>query len=162
MASRHSTNLIAAGAAAPDFRLSSLSGSEVTLGELTSRGRVVLCFFKISCPVCQMAAPFLERLHRSGGLAIVGVSQNGSDATREFNQYYDVTFPVLLDSEDANYPASNSYGIANVPTLFVVEPDGLVSRVIEGWNKVEMEALGAEAKMTLFQPGDNVPAWKAG
>jgi len=109
-----------------------------------------------------MTAPFLERLHRSGGLAIVGISQNDADATREFNQYYGVTFSVLLDSENANYPASNAYGIANVPTLFVVEPDGRVSRVIEGWNKVDMEALAAEAKMTLFQAGDNVPAWKAG
>ena len=162
MAARRQRQLLDIATPAPAFRLATLEGGEATLAALTAQAPVLLVFFKVTCPVCQLAMPFLERLHRSGGLAIVGVSQNGSDATREFNQYYDVTFPVLLDSEDANYPASNSYGIANVPTLFVVEPDGMVSRVIEGWNKVEMEALGAEAKMTLFQPGDNVPAWKAG
>ena len=32
-----------------------------------------------------------------------------------------------------------------------VEPDGTVSRD-EGWNKMDMEALGAAAGMTLFRP----------
>ena len=69
---------------------------------------------------------------------------------------------MLLDSEDAGYPASNAYGINSVPTLFLVEPDGVISRAIEGWNRIDMEALGAEAGIALFQAGDNVPAWKAG
>jgi hypothetical protein len=46
--------------------------------------------------------------------------------------------------------------------MFLVEADGVISRVIEGWNKADMEALGAVAGVTLFRPEDNVPAWKAG
>jgi hypothetical protein len=46
--------------------------------------------------------------------------------------------------------------------MFLVEPDGAISRVIEGWNKIDMESLGALAGMALFRPEDNVPAWKAG
>ena len=46
--------------------------------------------------------------------------------------------------------------------MFLVEPDGMISRVIEGWNRKDMEALAADAHMTLFRPEDNVPAWKAG
>ena len=57
---------------------------------------------------------------------------------------------------------SNLYGISSVPTMFLVEPDGMISRVIEGWNRKDMEALAADADMTLFRPEDNVPAWKAG
>ena len=46
--------------------------------------------------------------------------------------------------------------------MFLVEADGKLSQVIEGWNKIDMEALGGRAGMTLFRAGDNVPAWKAG
>ena len=46
--------------------------------------------------------------------------------------------------------------------MFLVEPDGAISRVVEGWNRIDMEGLGAEAGIGLFREGENVPAWKAG
>ena len=162
MASRRQRTLLDPGSRAPGFRLSRAEGGESTLAEWTVRGRVLLAFFKVTCPVCQLTMPFLERMHASGGLAICGISQNDTRDTREFNQYFGVTFGTLLDAEDEDFPVSNAYGIATVPTLFLVEPDGAISRVIEGWNKQDMEALGAAAGMTLFRPEDNVPAWKAG
>ena len=109
-----------------------------------------------------MTAPFLERLHASGGLPVYGISQNEPNDTREFNEYFGVSFPTLLDSEDEGYPVSNAYGISSVPTMFLVEPDGTLGRVIEGWNKIDMQSLGERAGMELFRPEDNVPAWKAG
>jgi peroxiredoxin len=162
MASRRQQPLPHPGTLAPGFRLASLEGGEVTLAGLTSGGPVLLVFFKITCPVCQMAMPFLERLHRQGALPVYGISQNDPDDTREFNQEFGVTFPILLDSEEEGFPASNAYGLSSVPTMFLVEPGGTLERVIEGWSKLDMEALGASAGMTLFAAGDNVPAWKAG
>jgi len=53
------------GAKAPDFELKTLDGKRGSLGEELSRGPVVLAFFKASCPTCQYAFPFLERLHRA-------------------------------------------------------------------------------------------------
>ncbi len=52
---------------------------------------------------------------------------------------------------------SNQYGISSVPTMFLVEPDGVVSRVIEGWNRKDMEGLAAAAEMTLVPPGGQRP-----
>jgi hypothetical protein len=49
-----------------------------------------------------------------------------------------------------------------VPTLFLVEPNGAISRVIEGWQKREIEWLGAKAGASPFRRGDSVPDWKAG
>jgi peroxiredoxin len=106
--------------------------------------------------------PYLERLHRQGTLSIYGISQNNARDTREFNQHFGVSFPTLLDSEDRGFPASNAYGISSVPTMFLVEPDGTLGSVIQGWNRKDMEALGVRAATTLFRPDDNVPAWKAG
>jgi peroxiredoxin len=162
MASLRQRALLDPGSRAPGFRLVRLEGGEATLAELTAQGRLLLVFFKVTCPVCQLAMPFLERLYASGALSMCGISQNDAADTREFNTYFGVTFATLLDTEETDFPASNAYGISSVPSMFLVEPDGTVSRVIEGWSKMDMEALGAGAGMTLFRPEDSVPVWKAG
>src|ERR1035441_6856274 len=145
MASRRQRPLLDPGVRAPRFRLSRLEGGEATLAEIGARGRVLLVFFKVTCPVCQLTMPFLERMRASGTLAICAISQNDAGDTGEFNRSFGVTIPTLLDSEDEDFPASNAYGIASVPTMFLVEPAGEISRVIEGWSKPDMEALGAAA-----------------
>ena len=162
MASQRQRPILDSGSPAPGFRLPRLEGGPATLAELTARGRVLLVFFKVTCPVCQLTLPFLERLHAMGTLAICGISQNDAADTREFNSAFGVSFPTLLDAGDEDFPVSNAYGISSVPSMFLVEPDGMISRVMEGWNRIDMEALGAVAGMTLFRPEDNVPAWKAG
>ena len=121
-----------------------------------------LAFFKVNCPVCQLTFPFLERIHTAGGIPIVGISQNCPEDTTEFAREFGVTFPLLLDQEAQGFPASNDYGISSVPTMFLVEPNGSVSRVIEGWNRSEIQWLGAKAGVNPIRPDDNVPAWKAG
>jgi peroxiredoxin len=166
MAARGTRKLIDPGSRAPDFRLPRLDGGDVTLKELVSNGPVLLVFFKISCPICQFTFPFLERIHTAGSLPIFGISQNDAEDTREFNREFGITFPTLLDSEESGFPASNDYGISSVPTMFLLEPDGAVSYVIEGWNKKEIAWLGSKAGgkagVNLFRQGDNVPEWKAG
>ena len=127
-----------------------LGGGEVSLREA---GPVLLAFFKISCPVCQFTLPFLNRICPER--KVLGVSQNTERDTRHFVEHFGVEYPVLLDPEDA-FPASNAFGITNVPTTFLCGADGRVEQVIEGWNKKDMDALGA------LREGDNVPAWKAG
>ena len=162
MASLRQRALLDPGSRAPDFRLARLEGGEATLAELTARGRVLLVFFKVTCPVCQLTIPFLERLNVNGTLSICGISQNDAADTREFNTYFGVGFATLMDAEESDFQVSNAYGISSVPTMFLVEADGTISRVIEGWSKMEMEALGASAGMTLFRSEDNVPMWKPG
>jgi peroxiredoxin len=157
MAASKQPKILEAGSTAPEFRLARLDGATATLAEILSGGPALLAFFKISCPVCQLTLPYLERLHNSGTLRIFGISQNDESDTRDFNEDFGVTFPVLLDSEDEEFPASNAFGISSVPSLFLVERDGRVSRVIEGWRKTGIQELGIE-----FRPGDNVPEWKAG
>ncbi|SRR5579883_2830621 len=156
MAAHRQRPLLPAGKAAPEFRLRKLEGGEVTLAELLKGGPVLLAFFKVTCPVCQMTLPFLERLHAAGTRRVFGVSQNGEEDTQNFARHFGLTFPMLLDPEDDGFVASNTYGISSVPTQYLIDGSGLITDVIEGWLKVEMERLGA------VRPDDNVPAWKAG
>ena len=162
MSAHRNRQLLEAGAHAPGFRLARLAGGEAGLGDLIATGPVLLAFFKITCPVCQLTLPFLDRLNAPGSLAIYGISQNNPEDTAEFAQTYRLRFPMLLDAEESGFPASNAYGISSVPTLFLVETDGRISRVVEGWNRKEIEWLGARLGVTAIGPGDRVPDWKAG
>lgn len=162
MAARNQHRLLDAGSRAPDFRLPRLSGGEAALTDLISRGPVLLAFFKVTCPVCQLTFPFLERLHSAGTLPVYGISQNDDEDTREFNREFGLTLPMLRDDEEDGFAVSNAFGISSVPTVFLIERDGTISRVIEGWLKKEIEWLGAKAGVVPFRRGDNVPEWKAG
>jgi peroxiredoxin len=162
MASGRQPKLLDAGAAVPDVRLKLYLGGEVGLREIAAQGPVLLVFFKVSCPVCQLTFPFLERIHKTGALKIYGVSQNDVRDTRDFNEDFGITFPTLLDDESERFPASNAFGISSVPTMFLVETDGTISHVIEGWRRKEMEWLGAKTGTQVIRQGENVPEWKAG
>ena len=161
---------IIAGQSAPDFSLKSIDGTECSLPKLLKRGPVFVSFFKVSCPVCQFTFPFLERLYKRYGrkdVTFLGISQDSARATKEFADEYGVTFPMVLDTE--GYPASNAYGLTNVPTSFLIDTDGSVKIASMGFNKKELEAIAAElserGKMpdaALFRPDESVPANRPG
>ncbi len=155
--------LLEAGAAAPDFELALLGGGAATKQSLLGDGKpVLLAFFKVSCPVCQMSFPFLERLAASDRVKILGVSQDHAGATESFRSRFGVTFPALLDEEAKGYAASNAYGISHVPTMFLLEPSGEIGAVTEGFSKAFFLELGERAGIAPFQSGEYVPEWKAG
>jgi peroxiredoxin len=162
MASPDHHKLLAAGARVADFRLARLDGGESTLTDLLAGGPAVLAFYKVSCPVCQLTLPYLERIQASGRLPVFAISQNDAEDSRDFNRRFGVTMPTLLDREESGFAVSNAFGISSVPTLFLLEQDGAVARVVEGWQKKEIAKLGAQAGVNPFQKGDSVPDWKAG
>lgn len=159
------------GTEAPDFELKVLDGKRFVLHEELARGPVVVAFFKVSCPTCQYAFPFLERLEQAyggRGVRIVGVSQNDAKATAGFAKEFDVTFPMLLDDTDG-YPVSNAYGLTNVPSIFWIAQDGEIEISSVGWVKADFEAInrkvagsGKSAPAALFRPGEEVRDFRAG
>ena len=161
---------IIAGQTAPDFSLKSIDGTEYSLSKLLSRGPVFVSFFKVSCPVCQFAFPYLERLYKRYGakdVTFLGISQDNARATRDFADEYSVTFPIALDAE--GFPASNAYGLTNVPTTFLIDTDGSVKIASMGFNKKDLEAVAAELSergkiplSALFRPDESVPTNRPG
>ncbi len=146
---------------APLFTLQRVDGASQSLAAMLQQGPVLLVFYKISCPVCQLTMPFVERM-TAGSLPIVAISQDGEIATRRFQQTYGLTMTTLLDREEDGYAVSNAYGITHVPTLFVVEADGSISKAFNGFSKADLEAVAKRTGVELFGANDNVPAWKAG
>lgn len=162
---------LSTGTRAPEVSLPLLSGGKFDLSSALKRGPVLLVFFKISCPVCQMTLPYLERIYRNfagSKLQIVGVSQNDAKATAAFNKEYGVTFPVALD-DPQKYAVSNAYGLTNVPTLFLVGQSGNIEMSSVGWARADVQAVAdAAAKQdgakhfAVFGAKEAVPDFKAG
>lgn len=162
---------LTAGVRAPDFILPTVDGQPASLQEALTKGPVVLAFFKVGCPVCQYAFPFFERMYRANqgaNVTMLGISQNNADDTQAFLREYGITFPVALD-DPANYAVSNAYGLTNVPTLFLIAPDGEIEVSSVSWSKAEIEAINAklagyrqQSPTVLWHKGDDVREFRAG
>ncbi len=162
--------MLEAGATAPQFSLRDLDGKPHSLSDALQKGPVLLAFFKISCPVCQFTFPFIERIfERYGGgkSAIWAISQDDVPDTRDFCKEFEITFPALPDGDD--YPVSNLYGITNVPSLFLIEPDGTIGISVTGFSKKDLDAIaknlaevGSLPPSPLFAPSEIVPDYKPG
>ena len=161
-----------AGRTAPAFSLKGLDGTTYSLEALRHKGLVVAAFFKISCPVCQFTFPFLQRLYQRYGsddVTFLGISQDDAKATAGFARQYGVTFPMALDEKEKGYPASNAYGLTNVPTVFLIDADGTVRVSSMGFVKADLERIATELaerrKITpagLFNANESVPANRPG
>ena len=153
--------MLSVNSKAPQFTLNDLDGVSHSRAATLQRGPVLLILSKLSCPVCQLTLPFLSRI-AGGGIQIVTISQDDASSTRRFQSKFGVNLPTLLDLEEENYPVSNSFGITHVPSLFLVESDGTISFVSEGFVKKDLESLAERAGLPVFRQEETVPAWKAG
>ena len=160
------------GVRAPEIALSLPDGRKFSLSEARKRGPVVAAFFKVSCPVCQLTFPYLERIFKaygkSGTFTMIGISQDKASDTEAYNREFGVTFPVVLD-EPGRYPVSKAYGLTHVPSVFLISPEGEIESSIVGWSKAEMDDLNRTlakisqlAPVQLFHAGERVPEFRPG
>jgi peroxiredoxin len=146
--------MLAEGAVAPDLTI-----GEWSLAASLKKGPVLLAFFKIACPTCQLTMPFLERL--AGAAQVVAISQDDRTGTDQFRKRFHVAMPAVLDGGPA-YTASNLYGIRNVPSLFLVEPNGKISMASTGFSKAHLEQLGERFGVPVFRAGEDIPVFRPG
>ena len=153
---------LSTGLSAPEFTLSTLQGQEVSLSDALLKGPVVLAFFKVSCPVCQYAFPFLERVYQANQdarITFMGISQDDAKKTRKFMQEFGVTFPIALD-DPSHYPVSNAYGLTNVPSVFYIAPGGEIEVSSVGWSKPDVESI--HEKLAAYRNQQPMPLWRSG
>lgn len=157
-----------AGTAAPAVSLKTAEGKTFSLFDaLAKEPLVVLAFFKVSCPVCQFAFPYLERLYKAyPSVAIWGVSQDDAGDTAAFATEQGTTFPMLLDE---TLGCTVDYGLVSVPSIFVVRNDRTIEQAIFGFAKTDLEQLnerlaqsGGIPATTLFTQTDDVPTLRPG
>src|SRR2546423_15553916 len=83
-------------------------------------GAHLVAFYQVTCPVCQMAAPVLNAIAAAVPGRVVGVGQDPPAALATFAADHGMG-SVLAVEDPPPYVASDAYGIASVPTLFLID-----------------------------------------
>jgi peroxiredoxin len=130
-------------------------------------GPVARVFYKVTCPVCQMAAPKIDVLARSYPGQVVGVGQDPPDELERFGREFGMDIPAVADLPP--YDVSNAYGIETVPTLFVIDGAGVVADAVVSWDRAGYnrasarlaELLGVEP-VTVSDSSDGLPPFRPG
>ncbi|GJM44575.1 MAG: hypothetical protein DHS20C21_14170 [Gemmatimonadota bacterium] len=117
---------------APPVSVTQLDGTALNLGDLEGE-LFLLDFWATWCQPCVKGIPELRKLgdeYADQGLRVVGISidEKGLDHVRKFAKKKDMTYDVVLDNGEA--PAWVAYGVAAVPTAFLVDRE---QRIVAEW-----------------------------
>jgi peroxiredoxin/outer membrane lipoprotein-sorting protein len=119
------------GKPALPFELSTLAGERMGLDDL--RGSVVLIdFWATWCGPCRRELPHVQKLydeHKDDGLVVLAVSQEKEATIRRYIDKAGFTFPTLVDADGS---VNRSYGVSALPTLVIVNREGIVSDFLVG------------------------------
>lgn len=134
---------------APDFTLKSNSGENIRLSEL--RGEIILLNFWASwCGPCRQEMPILDAIHKKYsalGFKVLGVNVDlKSKKAADYLKSTPVDFPVLYDPKGE---ASALYDVSAMPTTAIIDRDGNIRYLHEGYKPGDEEKYHAKIKALL-------------
>ncbi len=121
----------AVGSLAPDFTLVGDDGASYQLSDL--RGQpVLLNFWATWCGPCRVEMPAFEQAYQENGeaLPILAVAYGQSvDDIADYRAEMGLSFPLLADNDMA---VGDLFGVAQIPSTFLIGPDGRIAQVHYG------------------------------
>jgi peroxiredoxin len=130
-------------------------------------GPQALFFYKVTCPVCQMAAPKVQGFERAYSGRIVGIGQDPEEKLEAFAGQFGMTFRSVIDAPP--YDVSNAYGIEVVPTLFLIDAGGTILDTVESWDREGLNRVSRRlAELTgspfapISDPSDGLSSFRPG
>ncbi len=144
-----STGDIKPATKAKDFTVSSLSGEKISLAQL--RGKVVLLnFWATWCAPCREELPQLSALQeklRARGLVVLAVSVDDErENIANFLQENGIKLPAWWDRDQR---VSRLYNPQTMPASFVIDRNGVLRFVHNGYSASELKRLVAEINQLL-------------
>jgi len=129
------------GTTAPEFTLLGDDGP-VSLDELTDGRPALLAFFKTTCGTCKLAFPVYGELALRHGSAVnmVAVSQDDLASSHEFLEQYGWHASVIEDAS-SGYATSAAYELPAVPTLYLIDADGVIRHATSAWDRAAANEL---------------------
>ncbi|MEO6924373.1 MAG: TlpA disulfide reductase family protein [Bryocella sp.] len=117
------------GKAAPDFTLTSLDGTKVSLSQLKGHP-VLINFWATWCGPCQLEMPWFQEFaakYKDKGFVVLGIDQDDEDMPKSTLiaavKKIGVTYPILLPSKTV----AKDYKLGDyLPETFIVNRDGVV------------------------------------
>ena len=158
------------GVQAPDFSLADAKGKTHALSGILKESPALVAFFKVTCPTCRLAFPYIERLNQAYGdcVPFLGIAQDPLPEALVFaKENGNSSFAILPDGPEC--PVSAQYGLTHVPTLFAVDQDGRIVSTSVGFVKKDLRDLSRilaewsdRLVMDLFPKEDPAPDLKPG
>jgi thiol-disulfide isomerase/thioredoxin len=142
------------GELAPAFNLSALQNSSAAQIQLSDyKGKVVYVDFWASwCGPCKRSFPVLNSLrskYQSQGFEVIGVNLDDDVAdAKAFLAKLPVSFPIALDNKGAT---AEQYAVKGMPSAYLIDKQGKVQYVIEGFSDNEAAQLDAHISQLLGQ-----------
>ena len=137
------------GDIAPDFSLPDQNGTPVSLSSFKGQ-RVVIYFYpKDDTPGCtKEACNFRDQWGRfeQHGIAVLGISKDGTGSHAKFIAKYDLPFTLLTDAEPC--PVAESYGSYGLKKFMGREYMGMMRHtfVVDGEGRIERAYLKVKAE----------------
>jgi thioredoxin-dependent peroxiredoxin len=133
--------MIEEGTKAPQFKLASSEGGEVSLKDL--RGKTVVLYFypKDDTPGCTREACAFrdsQATLKKKGVVVLGVSGDSLASHEKFKSKYKLNFPLLSDPDKAVAQKYGAWGekvlygkksVGMIRSTFVIDADGVVRKV---------------------------------
>jgi len=121
------------GRPAPNFKLSDLSGREVSLDQF--RGKIVMLdFWATWCGPCRLSMPMLERLQKEypKDMALLAINlAEPPDEVRSYVQRQNISSTVLLDQDGK---VGEVYRSESIPMQVLIDQKGIVRRIAVGYS----------------------------
>jgi len=116
------------GDKAPPFVNLDLAKHHVLSRHYLGKGWVILDFFATDCEGCKKEIPILELLYRDfsdQGLQVIvfATDSEGAEVVGPFFEDKPTPLTVLLDHYQVTV---KKYGVEEIPSLFLIDPDGSV------------------------------------
>jgi methylamine dehydrogenase accessory protein MauD len=110
------------GTRAPDFRLPSVQGTEVSLLDYAD-SKLFLVFMQSGCGPCKNIVPELNRIQALGGIQVLVIHKGDLEASRKWTSDLQARFPVLAQED---WTVSKRYQVFATPFAFVIDTTGVI------------------------------------
>jgi thiol-disulfide isomerase/thioredoxin len=115
------------GEKAPPFANPDLASRHVLSRDYLGRGWLIVDFFATDCEGCKKELPVLERLQRELGprlpILVFATDPAGQPVVEAYFRATPTPLTVLLDRY---HSAVKRYGVSEIPSLFLIDPAGVV------------------------------------
>ncbi len=138
------------GEAAPEVELQRMDGTTATLAAHRGQEVVLLDFWATLCPPCREAMPVLDDLaeeYADRGVVLYAVNQGEEvEQITAFLDEHDLQLNVALDPE---HQVGAAFGIPGLPTLVVIDQEGVVQGFHVGFAPALKDSLIEELEELL-------------
>ncbi|MCX2983264.1 TlpA family protein disulfide reductase [Halieaceae bacterium IMCC14734] len=144
---------VAVGDKAPAVELPNLPADGATTSLSSLRGKVVyLDFWASWCGPCRLSLPMMNTVRnelKDRGFEVLAINVDAfEEDALEFLKELPVDYPVLSDVDSTS---PSTYGVLGMPTAFLIDRDGVIVAIHEGFRRGDAEKIRDQVEAMLDQ-----------